>query len=277
MPKKTIKILLTLTFFLSATFLGTDPVLSRDLFMTEEEAPQIFGITLGVETGITSRDVVDKDFPSPGVNFQGNAVSTRFLAKIGLRFFDRIEIYGRGGGADLSISDFNDFDARVAPIYGGGVHIDLYQGPRPDRIKIFLDGSFLYFVTEDKIQIPDCPESIDLNHECEDAEIISRLADEKIRWREGAISAGGSFRHDYFEPYGGIRLSSLRGEDELDTKPDINFSHLHHQDIDLDEDNNFGIFFGTNIYLDRNEKSAISLEVSAIDQFAFTAGFKVVF
>ena len=275
--KKRIRIALVLIVFLLITFFGSDQVLARDLFMEEEEAPQIFGVTLGVETGVTSRDVLDKDVPSAGLNFQGDAVSTKLLTKIGLRFFDRIEIYAKGGGADLSISEFNDYDARLAPAYGGGLHIDLYQGPRPDRIKIFLDGSFLYFVTEDTVQTLFCLDTIDPGQNCGDTEFIPRMVDEKIRWMEGTILAGGSFRHDYFEPYGGVRLSFVQGDDKLDLKADSNFLAVDHLDIDLEEDDNFGIFFGTNIYLDRNEKSAISLEVSAIDQFAFTAGFKVVF
>lgn len=272
MPKKRIRIALALIVYLLITFFVSDQVLARDLFMEEEEAPQIFGVTLGVETSITTRKVVEEDPVFAGFKVSGDAVSTRFLAKIGLRFFDRIEIYGTGGGTDLSISDFNGFDARPVSAYGGGIRIDLYQGPRPEGIKLFLDSNFLYFVTEDRIQILDCPLT-----SCLDSDLLPRMADEKIRWREGAISAGGSFRHDYFEPYGGLRLSLVRGADILEVKEDANFPDPLNLKVDLDEDNNFGIFFGTNIYLDRNEKSAISLEFSAIDQFAFMAGFKVGF
>lgn len=273
-----LKRLLPVTSFLLLTFFFlADPSLSQTSLLSDEEIPRLIGFTFGVETGVTSRDVLDKDVPEPGFNFQGDAVSTRLLARIGLKFFDRVEIYGKGGGADLSVSEFDDYDARLAPAYGGGLHVDLYQGARPDRIKIFLDGSFLYFVTKDIVQALFCLDTIDPGQNCGDTEFIPRMVDEKIRWREGTILAGGSFRHDYFEPYGGVRLSFVRGDDKLDFKVDNNFSNPDHRDIDLEEDDNFGIFFGTNIYLDRNEKSAISLEVSAIDQFAFTAGFKVNF
>ncbi len=271
-PKKRIRIVPVLIVFLLITFFGSDQILSRDLFMEEEEAPQIFGVTLGIETGITSRNIVEEDPVFAGFKVSGDAVSTRFLAKIGLRFFDRFEIYGKGGSADLSISDFNDFDARPAPAYGGGLRIDLYQGPRPEGIKLFLDSNILYFTAKDRIQILDCPLT-----SCADSDLLSRMADEKISWREGTISAGGSFRHDYFEPYGGVRLSFVRGDDILEVKEDANFPDPLKLKVDLDEDNNFGIFFGTNIYLDRSDKSAISLEFSAIDQLAFMAGFKAAF
>lgn len=253
-------------------FYDTGQALSRDLLLADEEIPQIISLSLGVETGVTSRNVVEENPALAGFRVSGDAVSTRLLAKVGLRLFDRIEIYGKGGGADLSISEFNNFDSRPALAYGGGLHIDLYQGSRPERIKIFVDGSLLYFVTKDTIQILDCPATT-----CTERDLIPRVADEKIRWREGAISAGGSFRHDYFEPYGGVRLSFVRGDDKLDVKPDNNFPTPLNLNLDLNEDNNFGIFFGTNIYLDRNEKSALSIEVSAIDQLAFMAGFKVGF
>lgn len=252
---------------------GGFPVLAQTSLLSDEEVPQVLGISLGVETGITSRNVVEENVAFTGFTVSGDAVSTRLLAKVGLRFFDRIEIYGKAGGADLSISEFNNYDSTPAPAYGGGIRLDLYQGSRPERIKIFLDSSFLYFATEDTIQILDCPTSSCPNG----AGILPRMSDEKIIWREGAISAGGSFRHDYFEPYGGVRLSFVRGDDKLDIKADKNFPTPLALKVDLNEDNNFGIFFGTNIYLDRNEKSALSLEISAVDQFAFTAGFKVNF
>lgn len=272
MPIKKIRIALALIIYLLITFFVSDQVLARDLFMDEEKAPQIFGVTLGIETGIISRDIVEEDPGFASFKVSSDAVSTRFLAKIGLRFFDRIEIYGKGGGADLSISDFNDYDARPVPAYGGGIRLDLYQGPRPEGIKLFLDANFLYFVAEDTIQILDCPLS-----SCSDSDLRPRMANEEIRWREGDISAGGSFRHDYFEPYGGVRLSFVRGDDILEVKEDTNFPDPLNLKVDLDEDDNFGIFFGTNIYLDRRDKSAISLEFSAIDQFAFIAGFKAAF
>ncbi len=272
MSKKKIIIFTVLSVFLPITFLGIDPALSRDLLMAEEAAPQIFGVTLGIETGITSRDIVEEDPVFAGFKVSGDAVSTRFLAKIGLRFFDRIEIYGKGGGVDLSISDFNDFDARPVPAYGGGIRLDLYQGPRPEMMRLFLDANFLYFVAEDTIQILDCPLS-----SCSVSDLRPRMANEEIRWREGTISAGGSFRHDYFEPYGGVRLSIVRGDDILEVREDTNFPDPLNLKVDLDEDDNFGIFFGTSIYLDRSKKSAINLEFSAIDQFAFMAGFKSAF
>lgn len=92
MSEKKKKILLVLAVFLSITFLGVYPVLSRDLFVAEEGAPQIFGVTLGIETGIISRDIVEEDPGFASFKVSSDAVSTRFLAKIGLRFFDRIEI-----------------------------------------------------------------------------------------------------------------------------------------------------------------------------------------
>lgn len=269
LAKRLLTIVFTLFLFL---FLGSGPALSRDLLLSEEEVPQILGISLAVETGITSRNVVEEHPAFTGFTVSGDAVSTRLLAKIGLRFFDRVEIYGKGGGADLSVSEFNNYDSGPAPAYGGGIRLALYQGSRPEKIKIFMDGSFLYFVTEDTIQILDCPTAT-----CTGSDLVPRMADEKIRWREGTISAGGSFRHDYFEPYGGVRLSFIRGDDKLDVKADSNFPTPLDIKVDLNEDNNFGIFFGTNIYLERNERSALSLEISAIDQFAFTAGFKVNF
>ncbi len=172
MPEKRIRIALVLIVFLLITFFVSGQVLARDLYMEEEEAPQILGVTLGIETGITSRDIVEEDPVFAGFKVSGDAVSTRFLAKIGLRFFDRIEIYGKGGGADLSISEFNDYDARPVSAYGGGIRIDLYQGPGPEGIKLFLDGNFLYFTTKDRIQILDCPLT-----SCADSDLLPRMAD----------------------------------------------------------------------------------------------------
>lgn len=55
---------------------------------------------------------------------------------------------------------------------------------------------------------------------------------------------------------------------------DSNFPDGFSDKVDLEEDDNFGIFGGVDIFIDRSEKTAINFEVSLFDQDSFRAAIR---
>ncbi len=231
------------------------------------------GPYLQLEVGVLSRDVVEEDPSLVGFKFRGDAVSTRLMVKAGVELFEFVNLYVQGGGADLSIEEFSDYDADLSGAYGGGVRLNLYRSPHRDRFTLFVEGEVLRYTTDDHVEIeqdctglsgcPDPPENF-----------FPRLADEKIQWNEYTVKLGASGRFEGIEPYGGIRLSRVDGKDRIRAKPDENFSEAFHAQPDLEEDDNFGIFGGVDIFLDRTEKTALNFEVSLFDQDSFRAAIR---
>jgi hypothetical protein len=214
------------------------------------------GPYIQLEAGVLARDVAEEDPSLVGFKFEGEAVSTRLIAKVGIELFDLVDLYVQGGGADLSVEEFNDYDADLAWAYGGGIRLNLYRSPYRDRFTLFVELSTLRVETDDEVEteISGSPE----------------IVEETIEWNEYAVLLGASGRADGFRPYGGIRLSRLDGTDKI-RSPDFS------ADLDLEEEDNFGIFFGLDLFLDRSEKTAVNFEVSLFDQDSFRAAIRRAF
>lgn len=228
-----------------------------------------------IEVGVVSRDVIEEDPTLSEFKFRGDAVSTRLIAKLGLDL-DVVNVYLQGGWADLAIDEFNDYDASLSGAYGGGVRLNLYRSPYRDRVTLFVEGSYLRYTTDDQIETVvscdarlGCPANTGIDYPL--------LADETIQWNEYTVLLGASGRYEGFNPYGGIRLSKLDGTDRIRTAPDSNFPSGFRANPDLKEDDNFGIFGGLNIFLDRSESTALNFEISLIDQDSFRAAIRRAF
>ena len=211
------------------------------------------GPYIQLEAGVLSRDVVEEDPSLVGFKFRGEAVSTRLMAKVGVELGELADLYVQGGGADLSVDEFNNYDGDLSGAYGGGVRLNLYRSPHRDRFTLFADFSALWFETDDRVET-----EISGSRE---------IVDETIEWNEYTALLGASGRYDGFQPYGGIRLSWIDGTDKI-RSPDFS------ADLDLEEDDNFGIFGGVDIFLDRTEKTALNFEVSLFDQDSFRAAIR---
>lgn len=217
------------------------------LYPSDKAYPAPF--TFQLELGVLSRDIVEEGEQLVGFNVGGDAVSTRILAKFGINPSDRIHLYAQMGGTDLSIDEFNSYDADLGLAYGIGVTLTMYRSPTPPTLGLFADANILRFTSQDKV------------------ETNVGIQDEEITWTEYVFALGVSTKHLGLEPYGGIRLSFVDGKDELSISGELDFK----------EDNNFGIFLGTNIFLDPSEKTAIKIEGNLFDQYSITTGIRIAF
>jgi len=204
--------------------------------------------TLDLSTKFMERDITEK----PGACCFGTSASptsTRMLAKLAVDLTPNFQIYGLIGGSDLRIDDFNGFNSDFGAAYGGGLRITVYPETFRVPVNLFFDGSFLRFRAEDTIFPGGSPQ------------------DEEITWNEGVFKFGAAGRRGFLEPYSGFRFSFVRGKDNLKGIETLDF----HEDIA------FGLFAGTDIYLDRFRQTALYIEGNIIDENSIAGGVKVRF
>jgi hypothetical protein len=206
---------------------------------------------LGLFTQVSTRRVVEEI--SPGEDFEGDAVSTKVIARIGVKPLRRLELYLQGGTANLHIDEFNDYRGDYSFAYGGGLILTLYEYPEPDRFRIIAQGDALTFTTDDTILTTIQGQSVNVT--------------EEIRWLEYTVQSAGIWRVNNWEPYMGVRLSWLDSTDEI-KDPRVG-------KLTLEEDKNIGIMLGTDVYLDPRENFAVNIEASLIDQESFKIGVKL--
>ena len=231
--------------------------------------------------GVSTRDVVEEGVTDegettlvdPGTGVQkGDADSTRILAEIGWNFGNRVEVYGQVGGVDLKINEFDDFNGDLDIALGGGLKVNWYTSPRPSRLAVFTDINALTFQSKDTVS------SRFVVDGAAGPESFFRVADEKIRWTEYTLKMGVSMVHPILDrPYGGIRLSKLDGSDTVTFRADQRFSTADRRKLDLKEDKNFGLFAGTTLFFDQQEKAGLNLELNVLDEFSFIAAFRLNF
>lgn len=206
---------------------------------------------LDISTSTATRRVFE--VIQPGNNFEGEATSTKVMARIATRPWRGTEFYLKAGMANLDINEFNEYRGDYHFAYGGGVAFRLYESQDPRGLQIFLRGDTLDFTTSDKVLTT-----------IQSADVF---VEEEIRWREYTIDSFGMWRSRNWEPYLGMRFSWL---DSSDTIKDSRVGKLT-----LEEDRNLGLVAGTNIFLDLRENFALNLETTIIDQFLLKAGFKL--
>jgi hypothetical protein len=214
-----------------------------------------------LEAGVLVRDIVEEGEELTDLKFRGEAVSTRLIVRLGMDLWKILNVYVQGGGADLSVDEFDNYDGDLGTAYGAGVRVNLYRSPFRDQLTLFVEGNTLRYSTDDKVRI--CTDPIG----CSPGGSAKETADEEIDWNEYTVLVGASSRMEGFDLYGGIRLSLVDGEDRIR-------SEAFKSDLDLEEDDNFGIFFGIDVYLDRSEEIALNFEASIIDQDSFRAAIR---
>jgi hypothetical protein len=225
---------------------------------------------LQVGIGAYSRDIVEEDPAISGFKFKGTADSTRLIVKAGLEIGDILNVYAQGGGTDLSIDEFDNYDASMKGLYGGGLRVNLYQAPYRDGLKLFVEGNYLRFSTDDHVQIQRCFSGCDTSSPV----FLPTIAKETIQWNEYTVLLGASGRYFDIGPYGGVRLSWVDGKDRTRTSPDSNFPSGFRVNADVKEQDNFGLFFGADFFLDPSERTALNIEVSLIDQDSIQAAIR---
>ncbi len=229
-----------------------------------------------IETGVVGREVVEEDPSLSDFKFHGDAVSTRLTAKAGVIFREIFTAYAMGGGADLSIEEFSDYSGDLSGLLGGGIRVNLYRSPYPDRTTLFVEGQALRFTTDDRVQIEmGCTAA--RGCAADSGIFLPRMADEEIEWNEYTLMIGGGAHYPGFAPYGGVRFSVVDGEDRIKADPDSNFSVGFKVSPDLEQEDIFGLFFGLDIFFDPSENTALNFEISLIDQDSFRAAIRRTF
>ena len=186
----------------------------------------------------------------PILKVNGWGASTRVLAKLGLRL-NFIDAYVTLGGATLSIDEFDSFHGEMAPAFGGGLKILMYQSPTYEHFTLFLNPDILYFKTSDMIQILSQSQGyVTENHD--------------ISWTEYSLKIGGSARYGMFEPYGGVSLSFVNGQETGAVFGNANFN----------ETDNLGLFLGENFYFDPSGRASIFGEIGGGDNNYLKVGIK---
>lgn len=227
------------------------------------------------EAGVVSRDVVEEDASIEGYSFEGRALSTRMLATVGLDFSGLVTLYAQGGGADLTIDDFNGFDSSFKGAFGAGVRLNFLLSPHPYGLRIFVDGSVLHTTAEDTVAAEfGCTPTNGCTAVGARGGYLTRVLDEEIEWNEYTVLMGAASRYGPYGPYGGIRLSAVDAKDKLRAYPDANFTSAFRTETDLKEQDNFGVFFGTDLFLDRSGKTTLNFEISLFDQESFRAAIR---
>lgn len=204
-----------------------------------------------ISTSVSTRTVFEEI--GPGENFEGEAVSTRVMARIATKPWSPVEFYLQGGMANLGISEFNNFRGDYRFAYGGGIALRVYKSQPPKRFQIVIRGDTLSFTTKDKVltKIGGVPVFVG----------------EEIRWKEYTAEGTGIWRSQYWEPYVGARFSWLNSDDTI-KDPSVGR-------LSLEEDSNLGLVFGTNLYFDPRENFALNLEATLIDQTSIKIGIKL--
>ncbi len=237
----------TATFF-SLAFSAPSSFAYNPRYVTENHL-----FSLDFLTQIQNRDVVEEGQSLANLKEKGDADSTRLLIRGGIRPIPPVELYGLIGGADLSIDEFDRFDAGMSVAYGGGIRVVPYQSSFPGQFTLFVDAQYLQFTAKDRVLT--------------DVLGIPTEQDEEIRWKEYVAKVGLETDHDFFRPYGGLRFSLVRGKDILSVSGRLR----------IQEDDTVGVFGGADIFLDPTKRAALNLEFSLFDVDSISAGLRLFF
>lgn len=259
-------------FFILVVFICLSFRPSAAQIMERTHQPS-YRFSFGVQTEVSTREIKEDSFVFNGIEFpptKAFADRVRLFGRLSVHFLDSIEVYGLIGGTDLAIDDFSGFDANFTLAYGGGVHIVYYRVPSLYKaLNLFINYRYMSFRAKSDILFQ--PVDCDLNtNRCTivTQSGLPELLQETIVWNEHVVKLGATGRHDFFEPYGGLSISIVRGEDRIP-------SPTQKLRLDFREGDVVGLFLGTNIFLDRTEKALFFVEGSIIDKLSLNFGVRV--
>src|SRR3972149_4708232 len=126
------------------------PVYAEDLPPPSAHPGNIKGFfEIDLATQIVTRTVVEET--RPGVNFEGDAESTRVLARLATRPWRPVEFYLQAGMANLVIDQFNDYRGDYGFAYGGGAALTGDEYPGTKKLQGIPRGDTLNFKTTDHV------------------------------------------------------------------------------------------------------------------------------
>jgi hypothetical protein len=189
--------------------------------------------------------------------------SNRLLLRIATEFFERIEIYGDIGSADISAPDFDDFSSGLTLVYGGGINCKLLRSEVKGHPYAIAGLRYLqYEPVTDTVNV----ELID----SQTGKSTTNAVNDEITWREWEAEIGAGFRSGSLELKGGVRFSFINARDKIYT---VDFE----ENMKLREEDNAGMFINADFYIDPEEKFAFNFGITAIDVNSLFAGVKLWF
>lgn len=189
--------------------------------------------------------------------------TNRLLLRIATEFFERIEIYGDIGSADISAPEFDNFSSGLSLVYGGGINFKVLQSSGRGHPYAIVGLRYIqYEPVTDTVNV----ELIDSQTGKSD---ITAVNDE-ITWKELEAEVGAGFRSGSLELMGGVRFSFINAWDRI-------YSPDFEEHMKLREEDNAGMFINADIYIDPEDKFAFNIGVTAIDVNSISAGVKLWF
>ncbi len=183
--------------------------------------------------------------------------TNRLLLRIATEFFERIEVYGDIGSADIAIPDFDEFSSALTLAYGGGMNIKLLKSESRGHPYAIAKIRYIQYETANDVV------NVYLNN-------VLTAVNEEITWREWEMGIGAGFHYGLLELNGGVRFSFINARDKIYTQ---DFS----ENMKLREEDNAGIFIDSDIYIDPNEQFAFNIGVTTVDVNSIYAGVKLWF
>ncbi len=232
--------------------------------------------SVGIETGadieiLFNRDI--KGLKAGSAKFDGGQW---YMAKIGLRLFDRIEPYVKLGVANLT-AKYNatemsnrevKLESDTAFAWGAGAKVLLWDFKQP-KIKLVSDG---FFRTAD----------LDVDKGKLGGTTVSNIdkSRSKFAMTEWQIALLASTEIDMANaemgiskivPYGGVKYSDVRGHLQL-----VTTANSEYRTGPIKAKDNVGIVIGTDL-VGKNDSYSVNLEGRFIDETAMTVGLSVLF
>jgi hypothetical protein len=224
--------------------------------------------SFGIELDLASRDIQEEDGNVDEV--KGTADTTSISGQFAVGIVRGVSLYGEVGAADVSVDEFDGYQSAFNLLYGGGIRLSAPASRYAGSVLFFSDLHARHVTSSDRLSTQICTAN------CSDpstAVVVSDTVDEDLKWWEYTLKFGASGRYTNLRPFGGIEVSKLDGTDTIRSVS----SGLLDQELDVRESNSIGFFLGADILLDPQGQSAVTIEMSAIDRYAFKVGFNVGF
>jgi len=197
---------------------------------------------------------VDEEYG--GEKISGRMYSTRAVFKAAgkpLKFLEVFGILGVGnisfGIDDMTYDYLTDFNGSYELLYGGGLTFNFLLPNPPSFIGAFFEGSYQRFLSRDRVRLMDIG-----------------WVKEVIDWQELELKLGLERPFDFWHIKGGIKGSELLGTDSLKSNGEGEYK--------MRASNKIGIFFSLDLFLEKSQKTAFYIDISAIDSNYFKLGIK---
>jgi hypothetical protein len=224
--------------------------------------------SFGVELDLASRDIREEDGNVDEV--KGVADTTSIAGQLAVGIVRGVSLFGEVGAVDVAVDEFDSYQSAFNLLYGGGIRLSAPANRYAGSVLFFSELRARHVSSSDRVTTLVCTAN------CGDPAtevVVSDAVDEDLDWWEYTLKFGASGRYTNVRPFGGIEVSKLDGTDTVRSVS----SGLLDQELDVREANSIGFFFGADILLDPQGQSAVTIEVSAIDRYAFKVGFNVGF